>query len=193
MLSKGLPRSRAYSGPKIKQVQRPKKKKEDFLFPTGLSEDYQNLSKKYKNFWAVVDKNTGRIAAFRWLYSPDDALQENDYGSSLIRDLYGAVNIGKQIATHPKYREKGLATALIKHSMAKIRKDVFNIIVDNNKKSLGFHKSANLGYRRMYSFIHPDGTNRTIFVKKFRPDTKRPMEREEIFRRTAYRAFHSNK
>ena len=128
--------------------------------------DYRAFAAKYQNFYAIREIATGRIAAFRWLYGPDDAADERDPGTKLIREMYGAVYVGKQIGVHPDYQDLGLGVALVNWTMNTLKADVYNVVLGDNERSLQFH--IRQGYEPLHSF-EAKGHARTIFVKRYRP------------------------
>ncbi len=130
--------------------------------------DYRDFAAKYQNFYAVREKKTGKIVAFRWLYGPMDAVDERDAGTKLIRQLFGAVYVGKQIGVHPDYRDFGLGTAIVHYTSETLKEDVYNVVLRQNNGSLKFHKKQT--YEPLHTFVS-NGYERTIFVKRWRPDT----------------------
>ena len=130
--------------------------------------DYRDFAAKYQNFYAVREKKTGKIVAFRWLYGPADAADERDAGTKLIRELFGAVYVGKQIGVHPDYQDFGLGTAIVNYTSDTLRADVYNVALRENGGSSKFHRK--LGYEPLHTF-ESKGYERTIFVKRWRPDT----------------------
>jgi GNAT superfamily N-acetyltransferase len=129
--------------------------------------DYRAFAARYENFYAVRETATGRIAAFRWLYGPTDPADARDPGTELIRKLFGAVYVGKQIGVHPDYQGLGLGVALVNWTMNTLKADVYNVVLGDNERSLKFHIRQD--YEPLHSF-EAKGHARTIFVKRYRPN-----------------------
>jgi len=133
--------------------------------------DYRAFAARYENFYAVRETATGRIAAFRWLYGPNDPADARDPGTALIRELFGAVHVGKQIGVHPDYRGLGFGVALVNWTMNRLKADVYNVVLRDNDKSMEFHMRQ--GYEPLHNFTS-NGHARTIFVKRYRPSGRTP-------------------
>jgi GNAT superfamily N-acetyltransferase len=129
--------------------------------------DYRDFAARYEHFHAARETTTGRIAAFRWLYGPDDPADPRDPGTGVIRELFGAVHVGKQIGVHPDYQGLGLGVALVNWTMNALKADVYNVVLRDNDKSLQFHLRQ--GYEPLHTF-EAKGHARTIFVKRYCPD-----------------------
>jgi GNAT superfamily N-acetyltransferase len=132
--------------------------------------DYHAFAATYESFFAVRETATGRIAAFRWLYGPNDPADARDAGTKLIRELFGAVHVGKQIGVHPDYQGFGLGAALVNYTMSTLKADVYNVVLCENERSMTFHKK--LGYEPLHTFTSK-GNARTIFVKRIQGQAQR--------------------
>lgn len=136
-----------------------------FLISGHSMEKYMVMAASHRFFSAATW--LGHTVAFLVGYRAGMKVDDDDFSAMYIRKTHDhEAAIISQIATDPMHRKQGFAAALYRYFEEAVRKDVYVDIVNAppNRSSAAFH--AEMGFREIATFEHPDGTLRGIWRKK---------------------------